>query len=257
MSVETIIDSTIGAASIVSASKGNSSTKIRSCNCFTAETKVLTESGEKNIEDIEAGDMLLSKDERTGDVQYKAVTYTFNHDTEDIYNIHINSQTIRATFNRPFYVTNKGWIFVKDLKIGDLLVRSDGSTLKIDCIDLDHKRVKVYNMTVDEYHTYFVSDLGIWAHNSDCSITISNAAARVSKKLSPEAKKGYEAAIKGLETGNLTGLNAHPLSHNRKGQWAVDVKGTGRGRGDGRVIYTKEADGSINVVKVLTTHNDY
>ncbi|MNN00153.1 hypothetical protein D3C81_1127370 [compost metagenome] len=66
---------------------------------------------------------------------------------------------------------DKGWTFVKDLKVGDLLVQSDGNTLKIDSIELEHKHVTVYNMTVDEFHTYFVSDLGIWVHNSECTLS--------------------------------------------------------------------------------------
>lgn len=197
------------------------------CNCFVAGTKVQTDEGEKNIEDIEVGDKVLSKDEETGEVAYKEVVYTFHHNTNEIYKIHVGGQTIEATFNHPFYVMGKGWLFVKELKVGDLLVQSNGNTLKIGNIELERKPVTVYNMTVDEFHTYFVSNLGIWVHNSECSLTISKTAARVAKKLSPEAKKGYEAAIKGLESGDLRGLNAHPLSGNRKGQWAVDIKGSG------------------------------
>ncbi|WP_372011815.1 polymorphic toxin-type HINT domain-containing protein [Paenibacillus chitinolyticus] len=53
---------------------------------------------------------------------------------------------------------------MKDLKAGDLLVQNDGNTLKIDSIELEQKHVTVYNMTVDEFHTYFVSELGIWVH---------------------------------------------------------------------------------------------
>jgi len=49
-----------------------------------------------------------------------------------------------------------------------LLVQSDGHTLKVDSIELEHKHVTVYNMTVDDFHTYFVSDLGIWVHNTKC-----------------------------------------------------------------------------------------
>ncbi|THF72490.1 polymorphic toxin-type HINT domain-containing protein, partial [Cohnella fermenti] len=59
-----------------------------------------------------------------------------------------------------------GWTVVKDLRVGDLLVQSDGNTLEITSIELLHKHVTVYNMTVDEFHTYFVSDLGIWVHNT-------------------------------------------------------------------------------------------
>ncbi|MNI60343.1 hypothetical protein D3C73_1155540 [compost metagenome] len=112
--------------------------------------------------------MVLSKDETTGEVAYKEVTATFNHETDEIYQIHVGGQTIESTYNHPFYVKDKGWTFVKDLKFGDLLVQSDGNTLKIVSIELLHKHATVYNMTVDEFHTYFVSDLGIWVHNTNC-----------------------------------------------------------------------------------------
>ncbi len=141
---------------------------VMKCECFTAGTKVKTDQGEKNIEDIKVGDQVLSKDEKTGEVKYKVVTATFNHETNEIYQIHIGNQKIESTYNHPFYVKNKGWTFVKDLKVGDLLVQSNGNTIKIDSIELLHKKVTVYNMTVDEFHTYFVSDLGIWVHNTGC-----------------------------------------------------------------------------------------
>ncbi|WP_374018148.1 polymorphic toxin-type HINT domain-containing protein [Paenibacillus thiaminolyticus] len=128
-------------------------------------TRVTTEEGK---------DKVLSKNEETGEVAYKAVTATFNHDTDEIYQIHVGNQVIESTFNHPFYVEGKGWTFVKDLKVGDLLVQSDGNTLKIDSIELEHKHVTVYNMTVDKFHTYFVSDLGIWVHNSNCNFSVWN-----------------------------------------------------------------------------------
>lgn len=82
---------------------------------------------EKNIEDIKVGDKVLSKDEETGELANKEVTATFNHETDEIYQI-------------------QGWMFVKDLKVGDLLVQSDGNTLKIDSIELEHRTVTVYNI---------------------------------------------------------------------------------------------------------------
>ncbi|MCM3040575.1 polymorphic toxin-type HINT domain-containing protein [Paenibacillus motobuensis] len=144
------------------------STKKLNCNCFTAGTKVLTDEGEKNIEDIEVGDKVLSKNEDTDEVAYKEVTATFNHETDEIYNIHVGGQMIESTFNHPFYVKDRGWTFVKDLKVGDLLVQSDGNTLKVDSIELEHKQATVYNLRVDDFHTYFVSELDIWVHNTNC-----------------------------------------------------------------------------------------
>ena len=81
---------------------------INACNCFTGGTKVHTDEGEKNIEDIEVGDKVLSKDETTGEVAYKEVTATFNHETDEIYKIHVGDQVIESTFNHPFYVEGQG-----------------------------------------------------------------------------------------------------------------------------------------------------
>ncbi|MNM82347.1 Hint module [compost metagenome] len=143
----------------------------KSCNCFVAGTEVQTDEGEKNIEDIEVGDKVLSKNEETGEVAYKEVTATFDHETDEIYQIHVGDQVIESTYNHPFWVEGKGWTYVKDLKVGDLLVQSDGNTLKIENVELLHKQATVYNMTVDEFHTYFVSDLGIWVHNTNCTFS--------------------------------------------------------------------------------------
>ncbi|WP_438433841.1 polymorphic toxin-type HINT domain-containing protein [Gorillibacterium sp. sgz500922] len=142
---------------------------INACNCFTAGTEVQTDEGEKPIEDIEVGDQVLAKDDQSGEVGYKEVTATFHHETDEIYQIHVGEETIESTYNHPFWVKDKGWTFVKDLKVGDLLVQSDGNTLQIDSIEPVQKQATVYNMTVDDFHTYFVSDLGIWVHNTSCT----------------------------------------------------------------------------------------
>nr|WP_242401341.1 polymorphic toxin-type HINT domain-containing protein [Brevibacillus laterosporus] len=105
---------------------------ISKCNCFTEGTKVLTDEGEKNIEDIQVGDKVLSKNVETGGVAYKEVTATFNHETDEIYQIHVGDQVIESPYNHPFWVGGKGWTYVKDLEVGDLLVQSDGNTLKIE-----------------------------------------------------------------------------------------------------------------------------
>ncbi|WP_337190050.1 MULTISPECIES: polymorphic toxin-type HINT domain-containing protein [Saccharibacillus] len=88
----------------------------KACNCFTAETKVKTDQREKNIEDVQIGDNVLSKDENTDEVTYKQVTATFNHETDEIYSIHVGDQVIESTYNHPFWVVGKGGVFVKDFR---------------------------------------------------------------------------------------------------------------------------------------------
>ncbi|WP_256972525.1 polymorphic toxin-type HINT domain-containing protein [Saccharibacillus sp. O23] len=143
----------------------------KACNCFTAGTKVKTDQGDKNIEDVQVGDRVLSQDDNTGEEAYKTVTATFNHETDEIYRIHVGGQVIESTYNHPFWVVGKGWVFVKDLKPGDLLEQSDGKTLEVGSIEIQQRQATVYNMTVDGFHTYFVSSLGVWVHNVECAFT--------------------------------------------------------------------------------------
>ena len=133
-----------------------------------------TEQGDKNIEDIQVGDRVLSQNDVTGEEGYKTVTATFDHLAEEIYTIHVGGQEIQSTYNHPFWVEGKGWTYVKDLKVGDELTQADGTKLAIEQIELESLSARVYNMTVDEFHTYFVSDLGIWVHNTnnrDCDLS--------------------------------------------------------------------------------------
>jgi hypothetical protein len=141
------------------------------CNCFIAGTKVLTDEGEKNIEDIEVGDKVLSKDEETGEQDYKEVVALHRNEKETTYKLSVGNQIIETTDNHPFWVDGKGWVLAVDLKVGYELVQSNGNHLKIDNIEIVHhdEKVKVYNFTVVDFHTYFVSSLGIWVHNINCS----------------------------------------------------------------------------------------
>ncbi|CAH1057236.1 hypothetical protein PAECIP111894_03394 [Paenibacillus pseudetheri] len=89
-----------------------------------------------------------------------------------IYYVHIGEEIIEVTGEHPFWLDGKGWTFVKDLKVGDLLVSSDGSKLAIDKIEKEPCEATVYNFEVEDFNSYFVSNLGIWVHN--CEILKAN-----------------------------------------------------------------------------------
>ncbi|MEK4527884.1 MULTISPECIES: polymorphic toxin-type HINT domain-containing protein [Paenibacillus] len=156
---------------------------VKACNCFTAGTKVQIDGGEKNIEDIEVGDKVLSKDEETGEQAYKEVTALHRNEKDTTYKLTVGNQIIETTDNHPFWVESKGWVLAVDLKVNDKLVQSNRNHLKIDNIEIvqHDKKVKVYNFTVAEFHTYFVSSLGIWVHNIGGCLDWSKAVAHVKK----------------------------------------------------------------------------
>ncbi|MFD1885877.1 polymorphic toxin-type HINT domain-containing protein [Paenibacillus wenxiniae] len=125
------------------------------------------ENGEKPIEAIQIGDRVLSKNAETGQLDYKAVTALYRNEKDTTYKLHVGQQIVETTDNHPFWVEGKGWITAIDLKVGDQLKQSNGNVLAIEQIEIVHHehKVKVYNFTVADDHTYFVSDLGIWVHN--------------------------------------------------------------------------------------------
>lgn len=117
---------------------------------FPAGTRITTDKGLKSIEDIQVGDMVLSKpDTGIGEQSFKPVVRTFVNHQQEIYRltyaivnasveanslkhkaIHSlsrkgNDYTIRATPNHPFWVKGQGWTSLKQLRHGQLLEMKD------------------------------------------------------------------------------------------------------------------------------------
>ena len=55
-----------------------------------------------------------------------------------------------------------------DLTIGDEIVSADGTHGIVDAVVLTDGTAEVYNLTVDEAHTYFVGD-GAWLVHNSCT----------------------------------------------------------------------------------------
>ncbi|WP_339783493.1 polymorphic toxin-type HINT domain-containing protein [Paenibacillus sp. FSL R7-0313] len=218
-SVESIIYSATG---LVGSTKGK--VIIKGCNCFTAGTKVQTDEGQKNIEDIEIGDMVLAKDENNpnGEVDYKEVTNLFRNQRDDIIKLYAGDQIIETTDNHPFWVEGKGWLFANKLHEGDKLLKADGSSLsirKVEFVNLNEP-VTVYNFTVADYHTYYVTDLGIWVHNTECSLS------------------ARTLATMGKTNTKIAGLEGSYISKNTALFTAVEFVGPGYTKGTAANGYT-------------------
>jgi|GEM_PF-835263 len=226
--------------------------------CFTGDTLVYTDAGHKEIKDIKVGDQVYAKNPETGEKSLKKVTQVYINETDTLVHVSVGETVINATPNHPFYVEGKGWILAGALEGGDKLHLYSGEEALVKKVTWEvlKKKILVYNLEVEDFHTYYVSDQNVLVHNG-CGpdIKITSKAKRAIKKLSPEAKKGFDEAFDALKTGDFRGLHNHPLNGNRKGQWALDVNGTGGGRGGGRVIYEKLNDGNFEIVEIIKGHN--
>ena len=144
-------------------------------SCFVAGTPLLTPSGAVAIELLQIGDVVLSRSEHDPDcpVEARPVVQVFVRFSE-VLDLHIGGQVIRTTLEHPFYVAGRGWLPAGQLAEGDLLVSHDRVLLPVEGVVQTGEMEKVYNVEVEEHHTYFVGCIewgfSVWAHNNKVCI---------------------------------------------------------------------------------------
>lgn len=94
--------------------------------CFVAGTMVLTVSGLVAIENIKAGDTVISTNPDTMEMAIKEVLETYVRETNMLVHLTINDEQIITTMNPPFYVKEHGLIEAGGLWLGANVVNSNG-----------------------------------------------------------------------------------------------------------------------------------
>ena len=164
--------------------------------CFVAGTKVKLSNGlEKNIEDIQIGEEVLSYNIHTKKLEPKKVTklYTQVHDLVDgditVKTKFKNGVETHNTIANPFWSKDKGFVaanadrcnelhqWVKEtndgkdteqLEVGDTLYHYNGEELQeVKVIEIEkilEPNIRTYDITIEDNHTFFAN--GILTHNS-------------------------------------------------------------------------------------------
>ncbi len=133
--------------------------------CFTAGTKVNTENGLVNIEDIKVGDRVLSWDEETGEYDYKPVSKTFINTTDEYVRLDIGGEIIEATPKHPFRTFDGQWIASAKLEVGQEVLSYTGEKQVVNNVELVEEETTVYNLEIEGWYTYLVGENGIVVHN--------------------------------------------------------------------------------------------
>ncbi|MCL2807485.1 MAG: HINT domain-containing protein, partial [Coriobacteriia bacterium] len=138
-------------------------------SCFVAGTLVLAASGLVAIENIKAGDKVISTNPKTFETAEKVVLRTYIRDATAFVDLKINGETITTTTDHPFYVKNKGFVNAGRLEVGSELVSSSGELFLVERIQFDLSKVPitVYNLHIEGYHTYFVGNTHVFVHNAN------------------------------------------------------------------------------------------
>ena len=133
--------------------------------CFPAGTKINTDSGLKNIEEIKTGDKVWSYNELTGETGLQKIVRTMVRESDHTIELYTKEEIIETTAEHPF-LTESGWKDAADLQIGDRIKSRNKEDIKIKDIKFSYKPKKVYNFEVANWHTYFVGTLAWLVHNA-------------------------------------------------------------------------------------------
>ena len=174
-------------------------------NCFVRGTPVATAAGLVPIGWLHPGDLVLSRDSTSDAQSLKRVVRTVEHPVTDLMHIRVANDTVTATPNHPFRVAGRGWVEAGDLATGDTLCLADGGRTSVVSVIREKlsSPVDVYNLEVEDFHTYFVATAGVWVHN--CGSEVARGGVYT---LTDEAGTV-------LRTGRSNNLAARELAHKR------------------------------------------
>jgi Flp pilus assembly pilin Flp len=137
--------------------------------CFGAGTLVATKDGNRPIEEIKPGELVWSTNEKTGEKALRPVLTTFvNYDAEvldlELLRGPAVTERIEVTPAHRFWVANQGWARADQLAAAALWSTTES-------VVATASRVKgqktVYNLEVEEFHTYHVGASGVLVHNQN------------------------------------------------------------------------------------------
>ena len=136
--------------------------------CFVKGTKVKTETGFKNIEDIKIGDKVYSYNLNNNSLELKKVLNTIKSNTIDTYKVTIGGKTVEMSPKHQLYIIDKGWVRAYDLNVNDKLLDVNGKQITISKIEYKKydSPIDTYNLTIEGNNNYFVTDIQVLVHNA-------------------------------------------------------------------------------------------
>lgn len=137
--------------------------------CFTADMLVLTGRGYRQIKEIRKGDDIYSRNAKTGTTGLRKVAGVFQEEAHTIHHIWLDGkEELKMTAYHPVYVKDRGWVKAINLRQGDLLETMDGTSQVTKVEKTRHEEpVEVYNFQVEEWESYFVSEMRVYVHNGE------------------------------------------------------------------------------------------
>ncbi len=162
-------------------------------NSFDPSTLVRTLGGLVTIASLTLGTQVLAYNEQTGKNQYDPITHIFKNVDPAITYLTLKDgktgepEAVTTTPEHPFYVQvqagtqlrpkpvgheelNPRWVGAGHLQIGDKIKQADGVVGVVANVVTVAQMQEMFNLTVDEAHTFYVGEKGWLVHNTSCPV---------------------------------------------------------------------------------------
>jgi hypothetical protein len=133
-------------------------------SCFAKGTPVWTKTGQRPVETLELGDLVLSQNVHTGELAYKPIIGRTVRPPSEIRTLSLGKEKLRTTLGHPFWVAGVGWRMAKELEDGAILHGVTGSP-RVTSIEKSEKE-EAYNLVIADFSTYFVGEGGVLVHDN-------------------------------------------------------------------------------------------
>jgi hypothetical protein len=134
------------------------------CECFVAGTPVWTSRGKVAIETIRTGELVLTQNMQSGQLEFKPVVRPTTRPAMALVQPTIGSDTFTCTGGHLFWVVEQGWVKARDLKPGMVVHGASGSAAVTG--NDSGGWVNTFNLVVADNHNYFVGQSRLLTHDN-------------------------------------------------------------------------------------------
>ena len=122
-----------------------------------------------------------NKPSSDGNVAERVVGWS-KHITDTLLYLQTTDEVVKTTPEHPFFVHSKGWVKAGNLRQGDQIETGSTRLVSVVSTQVRHERQAVYNLDVENTHTFFVGKDKLLVHNGDCVPEIANPGEYLSAK---------------------------------------------------------------------------
>ena len=229
--------------------------------CFTGDTLVSTEEGNRRIDEIKPGDKVLSYNTETGENELHEVKNVSVSKTDIL--VHVitdDGRDIETTMFHPFYVKNEDgtgeWKAASNLKAGDELLSEDGKKVKVSEVKVEKlaEEITVYNLELDEVHTYYVAG-GVLVHNG-CKKIGENGTQTMSHTVGKNGKT-ERFDVENPKPGEVDGNLHYHESNNNKWYYDFEKENLFDKEGDAAPKYVQKVLKQAWAIKAINKAKEY